>query len=77
MNLHLPDLPEHVDKTEPFRQRYNNFVGTAFDEDDAELERTVRDVIDELEMILETKGDRSHINNKALINDQARRLLGV
>lgn len=57
MNAQVPDFPEHVEKTEPIRQK--QLMPDQDWEQADDLERLARDVIEELEFILEEKSDRT------------------
>ncbi|MCM3143077.1 hypothetical protein [Brevibacillus sp. MER 51] len=69
----LLDLPEYVERTEPNRQR--QLEPLAFDVDDSGLEWTVRDVIEELELLVDGKATMDHKDFVEGIREQARRLI--
>ncbi|WP_188066676.1 hypothetical protein [Brevibacillus brevis] len=69
----LLDFPEYVERTEPNRQR--QLEPLAFDVDDSGLEWTVRDVIEELELLVEGKATINHEDFVEGIREQARRLI--
>ncbi|GEC93081.1 hypothetical protein [Brevibacillus brevis] len=69
----LLDFPEHVERTEPNRQR--QLEALAFDVDDSGLEWTVRDVIEELELLVDGKAVMDHEDFIDGVKEQAKRLL--
>ncbi|MED1800649.1 hypothetical protein [Brevibacillus porteri] len=75
----LLDFPEHVEKTEPIRQKQMDTL--AFDQDSETLEKQVRDLMQELEDIQEeVRGIwefRRHYSNRdnlEALQEQKRRL---
>jgi hypothetical protein len=68
----LPDFPEHVERTQPIRQRHLQVL--AFDVRDDELEWKIRDVIEELEYLVDVRATMSRSEFREAVIDQARRL---
>lgn len=73
MNAPALDLPEYVENTEPGRQRMLELL--AFDVDDSGMEWTVQDVIEELELLVDTKATMAYEDFIDGVREQARRLL--
>ncbi|RAT95689.1 hypothetical protein [Brevibacillus sp. Leaf182] len=73
MSAPLLDFQEYVEKTELSRQR--SIEGLAFDIDDSGIEWTVRDVIEELELLVDGKATMDFEDFVDGIREQARRLL--
>jgi hypothetical protein len=69
----LPDFPEHVDRIEPIRQRHLQVL--AFDVQDDDLEWKIRDVIEELEYLVDMRATMSRSEFREAVRDQARRLI--
>lgn len=69
----LPDFPTYVERTEPTRQRLLHPI--AFDNDRDDLEWTVRDVIEELEYLVDMKATMAPEEFVDGVREQARRLL--
>ena len=72
MNV-LPDFPTYVERTEPTRQK--QLQSLEIDEDDDDLEWTVRDVIEELEFLVELRSTMAPEDFRDEVRIQARRLL--
>jgi len=70
----LPDFPEHVERTEPMRQRHLQVL--AFDVVNDDLEWTIRDVIEELEYLVDMQATMSRSEFREAVRDQAKRLIG-
>ncbi len=70
----LPDFPEHVERTEPMRERHLQVL--AFDIRDDNLEWTIRDVIEELESLVDLKATISRAEFREYAAEQGRRLCG-
>jgi len=70
----LPDFPEHVERTEPIRQRHLQVL--AFDVGNDDLEWTIRDVIEELEYLVDMQATMSRSEFREAVRDQAKRLIG-
>lgn len=70
----LPDFPQQVEQTEPMRQRHLQVL--AFDVVNDDLEWTIRDVIEELESLIDLKATMSRVEFREAVRDQARRLIG-
>jgi len=70
----LPDFPEHVERTEPMRQRHLHVL--AFDVVNEDLEWTIRDVIEELEYLVDMQATMSRSEFREAVRDQAKRLIG-
>ncbi|NRS15848.1 hypothetical protein HP398_05295 [Brevibacillus sp. HB1.4B] len=73
MSAPVLDIQEYVEKTEPSRQRA--IEALAFDFDDSGIEWTVRDVIEELELLVDGKATMDFEDFIDGIREQARRLL--
>ena len=73
MSASLPDFPAYVEQTEPIRQR--QLQPLAVYEDDDGLEWTVRDVMEELELLLEARSTMEPEDFREEVRQQARRLL--
>lgn len=73
MNAHLLDFPEYVERTEPIRRR--QIQALAFDVHDDQLERKVRDVIEELEYLVDIRATLSRSEFREAVRDQTRRLI--
>jgi hypothetical protein len=69
----LLDFPQYVERTEPTRQRLLHPI--AFDDDRDDLEWTVRDVIEELEYLVDMKATMAPEEFVDGVREQARRLL--
>jgi hypothetical protein len=69
----LLDFPQYVERTEAARQRLLQPI--AFDDDRNDLERTVRDVIEELEYLVDMKATMAPEEFVDGVREQARRLL--
>jgi hypothetical protein len=69
----LPDFPTYVERTEAARQRMLQPI--AFDDDRDDLEWTVRDVIEELEYLVDMKATMAPEEFVDGVREQARRLL--
>ncbi|MDT3415606.1 MULTISPECIES: hypothetical protein [Brevibacillus] len=69
----LLDFPQYVEQTEPARQRLLQPI--AFDDDRDGLEWTVRDVIEELEYLVDMKATMAPEEFVDGVREQARRLL--
>ncbi|CAJ1000990.1 hypothetical protein [Brevibacillus aydinogluensis] len=69
----LLDFPQYVERTEPIRQRLLHPI--AFDDDRDDLEWTVRDVIEELEYLVDMKATMAPEEFVDGVREQARRLL--
>lgn len=67
------DFQDYVEKTEPSRQRAIETL--AFDIDNSGIEWTVRDVIEELELLVDGKATMDFEDFIDGIREQARRLL--
>lgn len=74
MNGPLLDFPEYVERTAPIRLRQMQVL--AFDDYDDELERTVRDVIEELEYLIESRASMMRSEFREEVRFQAKRLMG-
>ncbi|WP_419878021.1 hypothetical protein [Brevibacillus centrosporus] len=74
MNAPLLDFPEHVEKTELIRQQ--QLLPLAFDSDDEtdKLAWTVRDVIEEMEFLIDMRATMTTEDFRDGVRDQARRL---
>ncbi|WP_411502932.1 hypothetical protein [Brevibacillus centrosporus] len=74
MNAPLLDFPEHVEKTELIRRQH--LLPLAFDLDDEtdKLAWTVRDVIEELEILIDLRATMAPGEFQEGVRDQARRL---
>ncbi|BAH44548.1 hypothetical protein BBR47_35710 [Brevibacillus brevis NBRC 100599] len=73
MSAPVLDFQEYVEKTEPSRQR--SIETLAFDIDNSGIEWTVRDVIEELELLVDGKATMDFEDFVDGIREQARRLL--
>lgn len=73
MNAQVHDFPEQVEQTESTRQRL--LQPLAFDEQNDSLEWTVRDVIEELEFLVDMRATMASEDFQSGVRDQARRLL--
>lgn len=73
MSAPVLDFQEYVEKTEPSRQRAIETL--AFDIDNSGIEWTVRDVIEELELLVDGKATMDFEDFVDGIREQARRLL--
>ncbi|MFE1631288.1 hypothetical protein ACFLFF_31610 [Brevibacillus reuszeri] len=73
MNAQLLDFPEYVEKTESARQRL--LQPLAFDRHDDDLEWTVRDVIEELEYLVDLRATMAPDDFREGVIEQAKRLL--
>jgi len=73
MSAPVLDYPAYVDRTEPARQRL--LQPLAFDDDGSDLEWTVRDVIEELELIVDMRATMAPEDFLDGVKEQARRLL--
>ncbi|TQK74941.1 hypothetical protein FB479_101552 [Brevibacillus sp. AG162] len=73
MRAPVLDFQEYVEKTEPSRQRAIETL--AFDIDNSGIEWTVRDVIEELELLVDGKATMDFEDFIDGIREQARRLL--
>ncbi|MBH0328802.1 hypothetical protein ABH14_03160 [Brevibacillus brevis] len=73
MSAPVLDFQEYVEKTEPSRQRA--IEALAFDIDNSGIEWTVRDVIEELELLVDGKATMDFEDFIDGIREQARRLL--
>ncbi|TRY25949.1 hypothetical protein FOI68_09435 [Brevibacillus sp. LEMMJ03] len=69
----LLDFPQYVERTEPTRQRLLHPI--AFDDDRDDLEWTVRDVIEELEYLVDMKATMAPEEFVDGVREQDRRLL--
>jgi hypothetical protein len=69
----LLDFPQYVERTEASRQRLLHPI--AFDDDRDDLEWTVRDVIEELEYLVDIKATMAPEEFVDGVREQARRLL--
>ncbi|WP_339167039.1 hypothetical protein NSQ24_01275 [Brevibacillus sp. FSL L8-0520] len=69
----LPDFPEYVEQTEPTRQKLQKPL--VFDIDDDNLEWTVRDVIEELEYLVDLRATMTPEDFHEEVREQAKRLL--
>jgi len=69
----LLDFPQYVERTEASRQRLLHPI--AFDDDRDDLEWTVRDVIEELEYLVDMKATKAPEEFVDGVREQARRLL--
>jgi hypothetical protein len=69
----LLDFPQYVERTETTRQRLLQPI--AFDDDRDDLEWTVRDVIEELEYLVDMKATMAPEEFVDGVREQARRLL--
>lgn len=72
MSVSLPDFATYVEQTEPIRQR--QLQGLALDMDYDGLEWTVRDVIEELELLLEARSTMEREDFLEELKAQGRRL---
>ncbi|RNB90190.1 hypothetical protein EDM59_01735 [Brevibacillus nitrificans] len=74
MNAPLLDFPEHIEKTELIRQQ--QLLPLAFDSDERtdKLAWTVRDVIEELELLIDMRATMVTGEFQEGVRDQARRL---
>jgi len=70
----LPDFPEHVERTEPMQQRHLQVL--AFDVCNDDLEWTIRDVIEDLEYLVDMQATMSRSEFREAVRDQAKRLIG-
>lgn len=68
----LLDFPQYVERTEASRQRLLHPI--AFDDDRDDLEWTVRDVIEELEYLVDMKATMAPEEFRDGVREQARRL---
>ncbi|MDC0760586.1 hypothetical protein POF51_07780 [Brevibacillus sp. AG] len=73
MSAPVLDFQEYVEKTESSRQRAIETL--AFDIDNSGIEWTVRDVIEELELLVDGKATMDFEDFVDGIREQARRLL--
>jgi len=73
MNAPLLDYPAYVDRTEPARQRL--LQSLAFDDAGSDLEWTVRDVMEELEFLIDIRATMAPEDFLDGVKEQARRLL--
>ncbi len=73
MSASLPDFPAYVERTEPIRQK--QLLPLAFDADDDGLEWVVRDVIEELEYLVDLRATMAPEDFREEVRIQARRLL--
>ncbi|MGG1531421.1 hypothetical protein [Brevibacillus agri] len=73
MNVSLPDFPTYVERTEPIRQRQLQVLSIGMDDDG--LEWTVRDVMEELELLLEARSTMEPEDFREEVRQQASRLL--
>lgn len=73
MNAPALDFQEHVERTEPSRQRL--LQPLAFDDQNDSIEWTVRDVIEELEFLVDMRATMASEDFQSGVRDQARRLL--
>lgn len=73
MNAQVHDFPEQVEQTEPIRQRL--LQPLAFDDQNDSIEWTVRDVIEELEFLVDMRATMASEDFQNGVRDQARRLL--
>jgi hypothetical protein len=69
----LLDFPQYVERTETTRQRLLHPI--AFDDDRDDLEWTVRDVIEELEYLVDMKATMAPEEFVDGVREQAKRLL--
>lgn len=75
MSQQLPDFPTYVEQTEPIRQKYLQPLAFDTDEDGEQLEWTARDVIEELELIIDARATMASEEFREEIREQAKRLL--
>ncbi|QDS35871.1 hypothetical protein [Brevibacillus brevis] len=68
----VPDFPEYVERTEPIRQRGQEKLAFAVDE--SGIEWTVRDVIEELGLLVDGKATMNFEEFIEGIREQGRRL---
>ncbi|MGG3012257.1 hypothetical protein ABEO98_22585 [Brevibacillus parabrevis] len=73
MNALVPDFPAYVEQTEPIRQK--QLLPLAFDAGDDGLEWVVRDVIEELEFLIDLRAIMAPEDFREEVRTQARRLL--
>lgn len=73
MNAPLLDYQEHVEQTEATRQRL--LQPLAFDDQNDSLEWTVRDVIEELEFLVDMRATMAQGEFLDGVREQAKRLL--
>lgn len=73
MNGQVLDIPEHVEQTEATRQRL--LQPLAFDDQNDSLEWTVRDVIEELEFLVDMRATMAPGEFLEGVKEQAKRLL--
>ncbi|QRG65278.1 hypothetical protein [Brevibacillus choshinensis] len=73
MSVPLLDFQKFVEITEPFRQRQLEIL--AFDMNVSKIEWTVRDVIEELELLVDGRATMAPEEFIDGIREQARRLL--
>ncbi|WP_301171073.1 hypothetical protein [Brevibacillus nitrificans] len=75
MNARLLDFPEHVEKTELIRQQ--QLIPLAFDSDEGtdKLAWIVRDVIEELELLIDMRATMTIEDFRDGVREQARRLM--
>lgn len=71
MNQQAPDFPTYVEQTQ---KSWDKPIGTAFDEDGVP-ESVVRDVIEELEILLQDRPALTAAEYNRALRFQARRLL--
>lgn len=73
MNAQLLDFPEYVERTESARQRL--LQPLVFDRHDDDLEWTVRDVIEELEYLVDLRATMTPDDFREGVREQVKRLL--
>ncbi|MFP3390648.1 hypothetical protein [Brevibacillus sp. SIMBA_040] len=71
----LLDFPEYVELTEPIRKQQLETLAFDSDEEMDTLEWTVRDVIEELEFLVDLRATMAKEDFKDQAREQARRLL--
>ncbi|QOS98141.1 hypothetical protein JNUCC42_16650 [Brevibacterium sp. JNUCC-42] len=71
----LLDFPEHIECTEPSRQRYIRRDITAFDEQADNLFRHLDSHIEEIIYVRDTLADRSIQENRQAVKDLTKQLL--
>ncbi|GIO06256.1 hypothetical protein J31TS6_22840 [Brevibacillus reuszeri] len=75
MREQVLDFQEHVDQTEPLRQKQLEKLAFDSDEDMGQLDWTVRDVIEELEFLVDLRATMTNEDFLDGVKEQARRLL--
>ncbi|MED2010917.1 hypothetical protein P4V39_22880 [Brevibacillus borstelensis] len=75
MSQQLPDFPAYVEQTEPIRQQHLQPLAFDTDEDSDQLEWVARDVIEELELIIDARATMFPEEFREEIREQAKRLL--